>query len=123
FHAGAKPRIATEQEAEAIVQACQGQPGTITKLDKKEQREKSPLLYDLTTLQREANNRYGFTAKRTLAAAQRCYEEHKALTYPRTNSRFLTSDMIAEIKPIAELVGSRSEYRKAAEYVTGLDLL
>src|ERR1035437_3703819 len=70
------PRIATEQEALAIVAACEGRPGTITKLEKKEQREKAPMLYDLTTLQREANNRYGFSAKRTLAAAQRLYEEH-----------------------------------------------
>ncbi len=76
------------------------------------------MLYDLTTLQREANTRYGFSAKRTLAAAQRCYEEHKALTYPRTNSRYLTKDMVAEIKPTAELVGSHPDYRKAAEYVT-----
>jgi DNA topoisomerase-3 len=123
FHAGAKPRLATEQEAVAIVEACAGKQGTITKLEKKEQREKAPMLYDLTTLQREANNRYGFSARRTLAAAQRLYEEHKALTYPRTNSRYLTSDMVAEIKPIAELVGGRPEYSKAAEYVTGLDLL
>ncbi len=81
------------------------------------------MLYDLTTLQREANTRYGFSAKRTLAAAQRCYEEHKALTYPRTNSRYLTKDMVAEIKPTAELVGAHAEYRKAAEYVRGLDVL
>ena len=112
------PRIATEEEALAIVAACEGKPGTITKLEKKEQREKAPMLYDLTTLQREANNRYGFSAKRTLAAAQRLYEEHKALTYPRTNSRYLTTDMVAEIKPIAELVGAHPEYAKAAEYVT-----
>jgi DNA topoisomerase-3 len=123
FHAGAKPRIASEQEAVAIVEACTGKRGTITKLEKKEQREKAPMLYDLTTLQREANNRYGFSARRTLSAAQRLYEEHKALTYPRTNSRYLTSDMVEEIKPIAELVGSHAEYRAAAEYVTGLDLL
>jgi DNA topoisomerase III len=117
------PRIATEPEADAIVEACRGQAGTITKLEKKEQREKAPMLYDLTTLQREANNRYGFSAKRTLAAAQRLYEEHKALTYPRTNSRYLTTDMVEEIKPIAELVGAEPEYRKGAEYVTGLDVL
>jgi DNA topoisomerase III len=117
------PRLGTEQEALAIVAACEGQPGTITKLEMKEQREKAPMLYDLTTLQREANNRYGFSAKRTLAAAQRLYEEHKALTYPRTNSRYLTTDMIEEIKPIAELVGKQSEYRKGAEYVLGLDVL
>ncbi len=123
FHAGSKPRIETAEEAEAIVAACIGKPGKITKLEKKEQREKAPMLYDLTTLQREANNRYGFSAKRTLGAAQRCYEEHKALTYPRTNSRYLTSDMVAEIKPIAELVGHDSAYTKGAEYVIGLDLL
>ncbi len=117
------PRIGSEEEAIAIVAACEGRPGTITKLEKKEQREKAPMLYDLTTLQREANNRYGFSAKRTLAAAQRLYEEHKALTYPRTNSRYLTTDMVEEIKPIAELVGAHPDYRKGAEYVTGLDVL
>ncbi len=123
FHAGAKPRLATEEEALAIVAACQGRPGTITKLDKKEQRERAPMLYDLTTLQREANTRYGFSARRTLAAAQRLYEEHKALTYPRTNSRYLTTDMVEEIKPTVELVGRQKEYAKAAAYVTGLDVL
>jgi DNA topoisomerase III len=117
------PRIGTEEEASAIVAACEGRTGTITKLEKKEQREKAPMLYDLTTLQREANNRFGFTAKRTLAAAQRLYEEHKALTYPRTNSRYLTTDMVEEIKPIAELVGAHSEYAKGAAYVVGLDVL
>jgi DNA topoisomerase-3 len=117
------PRIGTEAEALAIVAACEGKPGTITKLEKKEQREKAPMLYDLTTLQREANNRYGFSAKRTLSAAQRLYEEHKALTYPRTSSRYLTTDMVDEIKPIAELVGSQPEYAKGAQYVVGLDVL
>jgi DNA topoisomerase-3 len=117
------PRIATEEEALAVVAACEGRPGIITKLEKKEQREKAPMLYDLTTLQREANNRYGFSAKRTLAAAQRLYEEHKALTYPRTNSRYLPTDMVEEIKPIAELVGTHPEYRAGAQYVTGLDVL
>jgi DNA topoisomerase-3 len=117
------PRVGSEEEARAIVAACQGRPGTVTKLEKKEQREKAPMLYDLTTLQREANNRYGFSAKRTLAAAQRLYEEHKALTYPRTSSRYLPSDMIEEIKPIAELVGAHDQYSKAAEYVGGLPQL
>jgi DNA topoisomerase-3 len=123
FHAANKPRIASAEEAMAVVQACEGRTATITKLEKKEQREKAPMLYDLTTLQREANNRYGFSAKRTLGAAQRLYEEHKALTYPRTNSRYLPSDMVEEIKPTAELVGAQPEYSKAAEYVTALDVL
>jgi DNA topoisomerase-3 len=123
FHAGAKPRLATEAEASAIVEACRGGEGEITKVEKREQTEKPPMLYDLTTLQREANTRFGFSARRTLGAAQRLYEEHKALTYPRTNSRYLTSDMAAEIVPTVELLGARAEYRAAAEYVTGLDVL
>jgi DNA topoisomerase-3 len=117
------PRLGSEQEALAIVAACEGRAGTVTKLEKKEQREKAPMLYDLTTLQREANTRYGFSAKRTLGAAQRLYEEHKALTYPRTNSRYLPTDMVEEIKPIAELVGQHADYRKGAEYVVALDVL
>ena len=123
FHAGAKPRIATEAEAQEIVRAVAGKTGEISKVEKRKQTEKAPMLYDLTSLQREANTRFGFSARRTLSAAQRLYEEHKALTYPRTNSRFLTSDMVEEIKPTAELVGHRPEYREAATYVTGLDLL
>ena len=100
-----------------------GGAGTITKLEKTKRSEKAPLLYDLTSLQREANTRFGFSARRTLSAAQRLYEEHKVLTYPRTNSRFLPSDMIGEIKPIASLLGTQREYAKAAAYVTGLDVL
>ncbi|GAC1552137.1 MAG: DNA topoisomerase III [Polyangiales bacterium] len=123
YHAGAKPRIASEREALAIVDACRGQSGEITKVETRKATEKPPMLYDLTSLQRDANTRFGFSARRTLGAAQRLYEEHKALTYPRTSSRFLTSDMVEEIKPTAELVGARREYRAAAEYVTSLDLL
>jgi DNA topoisomerase III len=123
FHAGAQPRIATAEEAEAVAGAVRGGRGEITKLEKTTRKEKAPLLYDLTSLQREANTRFGFSARRTLAAAQRCYEEHKALTYPRTSSRYLTSDMVPELKEVAGHVGERPEYSKAAQYVTGLDLL
>jgi DNA topoisomerase-3 len=115
-------RIA-EEDAAKIVKEVDGQPGEITKLEKKEEREQPQLLYDLTTLQRHANTMYGFSARRTLAAAQRLYEEHKALTYPRTNSRYLSGDLVAEIKPTAELVGHNSQYRKASEYVMSLESL
>ena len=111
YHAGANPRLKSAEEAAAIVAACEGQTGEITKLEKTERKERAPLLYDLTSLQRDANSRFGFTARRTLAAAQRLYEEHKALTYPRTNSRYITSDMIGEIKPIARLVGGAARVR------------
>jgi DNA topoisomerase-3 len=123
FHAGSQPRLKTAGEASEIVEAVRGGTGAITKLETTRRSERAPLLYDLTSLQREANTRYGFSARRTLAAAQRLYEEHKALTYPRTNSRFLPSDMGREIKPIAELVGAHRDYARAAAYVTGLDVL
>jgi DNA topoisomerase III len=123
YHAGANPRIKTADEAAAVVAACEGQTGEITKLDKTERKERAPLLYDLTSLQRDANSRFGFAARRTLAAAQRLYEEHKALTYPRTNSRFITRDMIEEIKPTAKIVGEHKEYSEASKYVLGLDVL
>jgi DNA topoisomerase-3 len=112
-----------EDEANGVVRDCEGETGVITKLEKKEEREAPQLLYDLTTLQRNANTLFGFSARRTLAAAQRLYEEHKAITYPRTSSRFLTSDMIGEIKPTAGLVGRNAKYTEAARYVTGLDKL
>ncbi len=123
LHQGAKPRLPSAAEADAIVAAVRGHAGQITKLETTTRRERAPLLYDLTTLQREANTRFGFSARRTLSAAQRLYEEHKALTYPRTSSRFLSSDMVAEIKPTAAGVGSKREYAQAAGYVTGLDVL
>src|SRR5918992_485659 len=115
-------RIAEDQAAQ-IVEDCREGSGEITKLEKKEERERPQLLYDLTSLQRHANTLFGFSARRTLAAAQRLYEEHKAITYPRTSSRFLPGDLVPEIKPTAELVGHNDQYRKAAEYVVSLDKL
>jgi len=109
-----------EQLAATVVEDCRDKRGEITKLEKKEERERSQLLYDLTSLQREANTKFGFSAKRTLGAAQKLYEQHKAITYPRTNSRWLSSDMIPEIRPTAELVGRNGEYAKGAAYVTAL---
>ena len=123
YHDRANPRVGSAEAALAVVEACRGQTGEITKLEKTERKERPQLLYDLTSLQRDANSRFGFSARRTLAAAQRLYEEHKALTYPRTNSRYITQDMIGEIKPIARLVGEQREYAEASRYVLGLDVL
>jgi DNA topoisomerase-3 len=123
LHVGANPRLPNAEDADAVVAACEGQVGEITKLEKSERRERAPQLYHLTSLQREANTRFGFTAARTLRAAQKLYDEHKALTYPRTNSRYLTRDMIGDIKPIARLVGERAEYADGSKYVLGLDVL
>src|SRR5215207_9278022 len=116
-------RLPSEDEAKAIVEAVSGQAGEITKLEKKEEREQPQLLYDLTSLQRHANSLYGFSARRTLAAAQRLSEDHKALTYPRTNSRFLTGDMVADITATTENIGRNAQYEAASKYVLGLDKL
>src|SRR3954470_5633673 len=116
-------RLKAEDEATAIVDACRDQPGEITKLEKKEERDQPFLLYDLTTLQRHANTLFGFSARRTLNAAQALYERHKAITYPRTNSKFLSGDLVPEIKPTAEFVGQNEPYRKGAEYVQSLESL
>ena len=123
YHDGPQPRIADAETAAAIVAAAEGQTGAISKLTKTRRKERVPLLYDLTSLQRDASSRFGFTARRTLGAAQRLYEEHKALTYPRTNSRYITGDMVEDIKPIASLVGQQKQYAAPAAYVTGLDVL
>ena len=113
-----------EDDAAKIVREVEGQRGEITKVDKKEEREKAQLLYDLTSLQRHANTLFGFSARRTLGAAQKLYEEHKAITYPRTNSRFLPSDQIAEIKPTAEIVGHNAAVQaRGADFVAALDKL
>ena len=81
--------------AEEIAARLSGGQGEVTRVQRKESREKAPLLYDLTTLQKEANKRFKFSAKKTLDLAQALYERHKVLTYPRTDSRHLGSDQVA----------------------------
>ncbi|HEX6723357.1 MAG TPA: DNA topoisomerase, partial [Burkholderiaceae bacterium] len=90
-------RLWTETDARAIEQAVRGQTGRVSE-ESKPSTQSSPLLYDLTTLQREANGRFGFSAKTTLSLAQALYEKHKALTYPRTDSRALPEDYLSVVK-------------------------
>jgi DNA topoisomerase-3 len=92
-------RLWTEAEARAIEAKCRGKNGVVTE-EKKPTTQMSPLLYDLTTLQREANGRLGLSAKGTLSVAQRLYEHHKVLTYPRTDSRALPEDYIDTVKQV-----------------------
>jgi DNA topoisomerase-3 len=103
--------------AEAVVAACQGQPIAAVSEEKKASSQIAPRLYDLTTLQREANQRYGFSAKRTLQTAQALYERHKMLTYPRTDSRALPEDYLPVVKQtLGNLSGSlQSHAQKALE--------
>ena len=90
-------RLWEEKRADAIRAATFGKPGIVTEEAKPETRL-SPLLFDLTSLQREANARFGFSAKTTLGLAQALYEKHKVLTYPRTDSRCLPEDYLATVK-------------------------
>jgi DNA topoisomerase-3 len=90
-------RLWDKSRAEEIRTKCSGKPGVIEET-KKATSQAAPLLYDLTTLQREANGRFGFSAKRTLQLAQRLYEHHKVLTYPRTDSRYLPEDTMPAVK-------------------------
>ena len=91
-------RLWVKQSAEAVVAACQGQPIARVSEEKKASTQIAPKLYDLTTLQREANGRFGFSAKRTLQIAQALYERHKMITYPRTDSRALPEDYIPLVR-------------------------
>jgi DNA topoisomerase III len=120
---GDETRIKQVERADEIVGKVTGKDGTITKVERKEQSERAPLLYDLTSLQRDANRRYGFSARRTLQAAQKLYEDKKAITYPRTNSRYLSGDMVPQLKIVASTLQDVNEYREAATYVMRLDQL
>lgn len=90
-------------KAEAIRDACAGKPGTVTE-ETKPSTQLSPLLFDLTSLQREANGRFGFSAKNTLGLAQALYEKHKVLTYPRTDARALPEDYVPTVKQTLEML-------------------
>ena len=96
-------RVWSEAEALAIANAVRGKAATVTE-ESKPATKASPGLFDLTSLQREANGRFGFSAKTTLALAQSLYERHKALTYPRTDSRHLPEDYVPVVKQTFEML-------------------
>ncbi|MGD0017177.1 MAG: DNA topoisomerase 3 [Verrucomicrobiia bacterium] len=89
----------------AIEKKCVGKPGVVEVEEKKPTTQAPPQLYDLTTLQREANNRFSFSARRTLQIAQALYERHKAITYPRTDSRCLPEDYVPTVKKTLKALG------------------
>lgn len=101
------------ERMEKLQKVCSGQPLLIKRVEKKEKRREAPALYDLTELQREANQKFGFSAKETLNIMQRLYENHKVLTYPRTDSRYLTSDLVGTLQERLAACGT-GPYRKLA---------
>lgn len=101
---GGDARIFDKQQTQALKKRVEGRAGVIAQVKKSEKVEPHPLAYDLTELQRDANRKYGFSAKQTSNVLQRLYEQHKLVTYPRTDSRYLTSDMAGTLKERLESV-------------------
>ena len=106
FHEKLEPdtHLKTKAEAETIAAAVKGKTGTVMQAETIRKKEWPPQLYDLTSLQRDANRLLGFTADKTLKTAQSLYETHKALTYPRTDSRYLPPDMIPRVVQTMKLL-------------------
>jgi len=104
-------RIKDKATAEAIAAAASGQVGSVSVAARKQTTEKPPLLYDLTSLQRRANQRYGFPADKTLNIAQDLYEKHKLITYPRTDARYLTPDQVPGLPDIVRGLQPVSVYK------------
>ena len=109
-------RVWDAAKAEEIKAKCLGKPGIVTE-ESKPTTSMSPLLYDLTSLQRDANSRFGFSAKNTLGVAQALYEKHKVLTYPRTDSRALPEDYINTVKDTLKMLGDVTGYSAFADQV------
>src|SRR4029079_11598224 len=100
-------RLWNEADALAIAESVQGEPAAVTE-EAKPSTQAAPLLYDLTSLQREANSRFGFSARTTLSIAQALYEKHKVLTYPRTDSRALPEDYVAAPRQTMERIAKET---------------
>jgi DNA topoisomerase-3 len=98
-------RLWAASAAQSVVSACREQAGVVTE-ESKPSTQMSPALFDLTTLQREANSRFGFSAKTTLSLAQTLYERHKALTYPRTDSRYLPQDYVSTVQQTMQVLSA-----------------
>ncbi len=113
-------RVWDVQRAEEIRTKCLGKPGIVTE-ESKPTTQLSPLLFDLTSLQREANGRFGFSAKNTLGVAQALYEKHKVLTYPRTDSRALPEDYIATVKKTMGVLADMTGYSSFADQILKQD--
>jgi DNA topoisomerase-3 len=109
-------RLWSKAAADAIVAACMGKQGKVTE-ESKPTTSMAPALFDLTSLQREANGRFGFSAKNTLGLAQALYEKHKVLTYPRTDSRALPEDYLSTVKSTLEVLKGSSNYLPFAKQI------
>ena len=115
-------KILKQEEAEAIKEKILGD-AQVASVEKEEKRQSPPQLFDLTELQREANRKLGLSAKATLDVAQSLYEKHKLITYPRTDSRYISDDMQPQLNPTISALQTISAYQSHADYLLGLSEL
>ena len=109
-------RLWSKTAADTVVMACKGHDGTVTE-ESKPTTQMAPALFDLTSLQREANARFGFSAKNTLGLAQALYEKHKVLTYPRTDSKALPEDYLNTVKQTVGMLKEQDNYTRFAQKI------
>ncbi len=123
FSAIATDRYDTKEDADTILARIRASESvSIRRVEKKEVNSEAPLLYDLTTLQKEANTRHGFSADKTLSIAQSLYETHKLISYPRTGSRYISEDVFAEIPTLIDRLSVHDTFGSYAKTLSGKDL-
>ena len=116
-------KIKKLEQAEEIIKKVKGKKGIISNIEEEQKKLPPPLLYDLTELQRDCNKKFGFSAQKTLSIAQSLYETKKAITYPRTDSRYLSDDMKLNINKVLKKLGEIERYNEYAKQILSLETL
>ncbi len=116
-------KIKKLEQAEEIIKKVKGKKGIISNIEEEQKKLPPPLLYDLTELQRDCNKKFGFSAQKTLSIAQSLYETKKAITYPRTDSRYLSDDMKSNINKVLKKLGEIERYNEYAKQILSLETL
>ncbi|WP_317366948.1 DNA topoisomerase III [uncultured Tyzzerella sp.] len=116
-------KILDKAKATNILNYIKNKNGIVNNIEKETKKQPPPLLYDLTELQRDCNKKFSYSAQKTLSIAQDLYEKRKLITYPRTDSRYLSKDMASKLKPILQVLKNTDHYNHFLEYVLSLDNL
>lgn len=111
-------KIPEKDKADEIVEKVRNGTGEVISIDNEEKRQVHPLLYDLTELQKDCNSRFGFSAQKTLTLAQDLYEKKKLITYPRTDSKYLSDDMVSKLPVIASKLAGHPDYKRFTDMIT-----
>lgn len=117
--ANGQTRIFSRQKADELLEKIKGQTGEVTEVKKEAKQEPPPLAYDLTELQRDANKKFGYSAKQTLGIMQKLYETHKIVTYPRTDSRYITEDIVPTLAERLKAISIGPYAQAAASLIRG----